>query len=405
MSNLRNLVRINQERFNTYTKDDNDLYFIKDKGYIVNGDAIYGNGINGVSYDNINKEIIFTTASGDTITVDATSFVDAGIVHDAYVTVIETYTTGQSWYVGEFVNYSHQVYRCKQNCVAGTPFSTDNFERVADQDITGTYLAIEFVLTSSAIKYVFLDLNTLFAPDDYVKGPTHVTNDKLVKFSGTSGKVVAEAGLEYAGQTSSEFHFTNTDARPNNFTCSTASDTSVKIVTNINLGLYSGLKIYVKFTYSNTASQVSLNVGSTTYPVYYNGNIVSGNIIKADTVYSFMFDDNKWYLVSGAEDLGVFDISVNNLDNGSISKYASLEDALGLDGANVPLLYRRGGLNVRYIDSTTNKYVNYMLLTSSWSVSVDNWQRIPNLIHISEDDYEALPTATKMNGDWYFIEE
>ena len=103
--------------------------------------------------------------------------------------------------------------------------------------------------------------------------------------------------------------------------------------------------------------------------------------------------------------IGVFDISINNPTNNSPSTYASLADALGAGGANIPQAKRKAGMMVRYIDSTLNQYVHYLLVNPIWTTNTSMWHRIPNLVHLSQDDYDALSTAAKMNGDWYFVEE
>ena len=72
--------------------------------------------------------------------------------------------------------------------------------------------------------------------------------------------------------------------------------------------------------------------------------------------------------------IGVFDISAYNLTDGQPTKYADLTAALGNKGANVPTQYRVPGMTVRYVQSSDNKYMQYRLLSSSFSTIVDNWQ-------------------------------
>lgn len=174
MVNLSKVVRASQNAYTKLAKKDfNSIYLIKDKGYFIfhnnNGEAVkYGNDIVDVIYDTTNKNLVFTKADESTFTVSSLAFSNAGIVDDAFITTIKTWTDSHSWYVGAWVNFGHQIYKCIQNCTAGTPFSTTYFEKVADQDLIGTCLAIEFALTSST-KYVFLDIDSVFTPSDYVK--------------------------------------------------------------------------------------------------------------------------------------------------------------------------------------------------------------------------------------------
>ena len=72
----------------------------------------------------------------------------------------------------------------------------------------------------------------------------------------------------------------------------------------------------------------------------------------------------------------VFDISAYNLTDGQLTKYADLATALGTNGTNVPELYRRGGMTVKYIQSSSNKYVQYRLMATSFSTNASDWQGI-----------------------------
>jgi hypothetical protein len=58
----------------------------------------------------------------------------------------------------------------------------------------------------------------------------------------------------------------------------------------------------------------------------------------------------------------------------SNTSYASLSAALGNSGANVPNKIKKGGLTVKFINSTNSKYEIWNLLSSSWSTDVANWK-------------------------------
>ena len=108
---------------------------------------------------------------------------------------------------------------------------------------------------------------------------------------------------------------------------------------------------------------------------------------------------------SAINDIGVFDISAYNLTDDEPTSYESLADALGNNGANVPQAKRRGGMMVKFIETATSRYVFYVLTSTSWNTNTANWNRIPNLVHLTQQAYDSLTQAVKMNGDWYFIEE
>ena len=64
----------------------------------------------------------------------------------------------------------------------------------------------------------------------------------------------------------------------------------------------------------------------------------------------------------------VFDISVYNNN----ATYADL--AAALSGNNVPSTLQRGGMSVKYVQTSDNKYVQYRLMSDSFNTTVANWQ-------------------------------
>jgi hypothetical protein len=74
--------------------------------------------------------------------------------------------------------------------------------------------------------------------------------------------------------------------------------------------------------------------------------------------------------------IAVFDISAYNLTDEQPTKYADLTAALGTGGVNVPELYRRGGMTIKYIQSSDDKYVQYRLMSDTFSTTESDWQGI-----------------------------
>lgn len=99
------------------------------------------------------------------------------------------------------------------------------------------------------------------------------------------------------------------------------------------------------------------------------------------TKYSeYAWDDqsnpNKYVFLCVKTAIGeVFDISVYNNN----AEYADLAAALGTNGANVPADIRRGGMSVKFVHSSDNKYVQYLYVGTSTAVAdftnVDNWEK------------------------------
>lgn len=77
----------------------------------------------------------------------------------------------------------------------------------------------------------------------------------------------------------------------------------------------------------------------------------------------------------------VYDVSINHPDGqGNPTPYADLTAALGTDGANIPADIRRGGMRIQFIKGTVqsseNRYVQYRLMTDSFSTTESDWQGV-----------------------------
>ena len=72
---------------------------------------------------------------------------------------------------------------------------------------------------------------------------------------------------------------------------------------------------------------------------------------------------------------GVFDISEYTASGGTPTQYESLSAALGTNGINVPQNIRKGGMSVKFVQSSDNKYVQWRLMATSFSVNVADWQK------------------------------
>lgn len=69
---------------------------------------------------------------------------------------------------------------------------------------------------------------------------------------------------------------------------------------------------------------------------------------------------------------GAFDISEYNKSGDTPATYATLALAL----AGVPSTQQKGGMTIKYIDSTTSKYVQYRLTATAWSTTTADWQGV-----------------------------
>ena len=65
---------------------------------------------------------------------------------------------------------------------------------------------------------------------------------------------------------------------------------------------------------------------------------------------------------------------VYDISKATGQSYETLSDALS--GNNVPLEIREGGMSVRFISNSDNKYVQYRLLTTSFSTTETDWEDV-----------------------------
>ena len=89
---------------------------------------------------------------------------------------------------------------------------------------------------------------------------------------------------------------------------------------------------------------------------------------------------------------------VYDISKATSQSYDSLSGALGTDGKNVPPEVREGGMSVRYVQTSDNKYVQYRLMATDWSINVANWQGVDDGIHA---DSQSLSKS----GDVYDFEK
>lgn len=90
-------------------------------------------------------------------------------------------------------------------------------------------------------------------------------------------------------------------------------------------------------------------------------------------------------MLGGAND-GVYDISARH----NMTKYADLAAALGTNGANVPVGVRKGGMSIKFIQSSDNKYVQCRLMADAWSTDTNDW---------SYSNYSVVANV----ADWLYV--
>lgn len=88
-------------------------------------------------------------------------------------------------------------------------------------------------------------------------------------------------------------------------TCGTAAATAAKTVALTGFTLTTGLTVIVKFSYTNTAANPTLNVNSTgAKAIRYNNAAITAGYLMANKTYLFTYDGTYWQLV-GDYNLGI----------------------------------------------------------------------------------------------------
>ena len=92
-----------------------------------------------------------------------------------------------------------------------------------------------------------------------------------------------------------------------------------------------------------------------------------------DSVFSeYAWNGSVYIKLSTKSQIGeVYDISANHAD----TKYADLAAALN-GGVNIPQSLQRGGMSIKFIQSSDNKYVQYRLMSDSFGTIESDWQNI-----------------------------
>ena len=101
----------------------------------------------------------------------------------------------------------------------------------------------------------------------------------------------------------------------------------------------------------------------------------------------------------------VFDISAYHATGGTLATYDNLEDALGTNGKNIPQSLRKGGMSVKFVQTSDNKYVQYRLTAQTFSTNEDDWTEggggdgvYDISIAHSDATYDNLAAALGTNG-------
>ena len=123
----------------------------------------------------------------------------------------------------------------------------------------------------------------------------------------------------------------------------------------------------------------------------------SANLVKSGGVLNSIIQNGP-----------AFDLSAYNAQGGVLATYADLSAALTALNA-LPAAYKKGGMSLKFVQSSDNKYVQYRLMADSWSTNTEDWavynievyKDIPSYLYVIEINNRLL-FAIKEDGDIVF---
>lgn len=225
------------------------------------------------------------------------------------------------------------------------------------------------------------------------------------------------------------------------YVCDTEANVAAKIVANATgYMLAAGGSIKIKMNNTNDVTNATLNINSTGGRLlYYNGKIASAtNTWEAGETVEVYFDGDNYYAnnvsnggkfstgekisdvgiddepTADSENLvksggvqnelalgAVYDVSAKNPTAGpnNNGKWESLSALLSDVNLNtlIPTAVRRGGMGIKFIQSSDNKYVQYFLTKDEWSVSEADWQKMNLKEEVSQLSLEIVTKRTGRN--------
>ena len=178
---------------------------------------------------------------------------------------------------------------------------------------TGALIAVKFTNENTA-NYPTLNVNSTGAKSIYghsnyppVGTGTGVwkrNEVKLFVYDGTYFRIVGTSALELCGGAvvpiaNGGTGVSNTSRLSFYGTCSTAANTAAKVVSCPDFSLAAGVRVAVKFTDSNTAANVTLNVNSTgAKNVYLYGTMRwTGTPWQAQEIVEFIYDGTNYQML------------------------------------------------------------------------------------------------------------
>jgi hypothetical protein len=136
-------------------------------------------------------------------------------------------------------------------------------------------------------------------------------------------------------------------------------------------------KLAEGYVYAGIATP-STNPGTISGKVFYiavqAGTYTNlGGTVVTEGITILKYNGTSWVKEQALfTDGGVFDISAYHATGGTLAKYVDLAEALN-GGANIPQSLHKGGMSVKFVQSSDNKYVQCRLRKDTFSTNINDW--------------------------------
>lgn len=182
--------------------------------------------------------------------------------------------------------------------------------------------------------------------------------------------------------------------------------------TNDTLALHqseiSGLNSQNYVSVSSYSSLPATGSADTIYRVSsWDGNANSGEGAADVTKYTeYAWNGTAYIVLDVKTQIGeVFDISEYKAIGGTLATFENLSAALD-NGNNVPAGIRKGGMSVKFVQSSDNKYVQFRCMADEWSINTEDWAiadegvyvENPEFVRVVLDNEGKILEAVKVNG-------
>ena len=201
--------------------------------------------------------------------------------------------------------------------------------------------------------------------DDVQQKAQETINSELIAAVGTGGSVDSRIASAVAAETSRA-----QEAEANRYT---KNETYTKEELNNLITTPNQKYVSVTATDQTTAVTDVLPAIGLADTVYRVGNW-DGSQYDVTKYSEYAWNSRDYVHLSTKTQIGdVFDISAYHATGGTLATYDNLEDALGTNGKNIPQSLRKGGMSVKFVQTSDNKYVQYKCKSQLFSTDPEDW--------------------------------